>query len=297
MTESTVTFEADAIGGTPKGWTATKTGRGDPRWTIEQDQTAPSKSKIVKQSGTATYPLLLKDDTQIQDGFIEVMFKAVAGSEDRAAGIVWRARDANNYYVVPDRVRQRRKIGLVQLLSPARKDKGDLARALIDERNLLLDNDVAEPVQLRCQSFRFSRQRLKLDLGRNDAVDGNQKGGACERRSPLCDELTDLDLLIHREKFGFCGGARWGLSRGCGDNYIYAGHKRQNASHHGPLEASRTGRSFSTQPSWHVFQSTRRRRPEPPSSKGDPAEGQFWWWRRVNPETCSRSQVISNVLD
>jgi len=100
MAESTVTFEADAVGAAPKGWTATKTGRGDPRWTIEQDQTAPSKSKIVKQSGTATYPLLLNDNTQIQDGFIEVMFKAIAGSEDRAAGIVWRARDANNYYVV-----------------------------------------------------------------------------------------------------------------------------------------------------------------------------------------------------
>src|SRR6266576_4836526 len=82
MAESTVTFEADAVGAAPKGWTATKTGRGDQRWTIEQDQTAPSKSKIVKQSGTATYPLLLNDNTQIQDGFIEVMFKAIAGSED-----------------------------------------------------------------------------------------------------------------------------------------------------------------------------------------------------------------------
>jgi hypothetical protein len=30
-----------------------------------------------------------------------VKFKAVAGSQDRAAGIVWRARDANNYYVTP----------------------------------------------------------------------------------------------------------------------------------------------------------------------------------------------------
>ena len=78
----------------------TRTGRGDPKWTIEHDQTAPSKSKIVKQSGQATYPLLLKDDTDIKDGFIEMKFKAVAGSEDRAAGLVWRARDANNYYVV-----------------------------------------------------------------------------------------------------------------------------------------------------------------------------------------------------
>ncbi len=26
-------------------------------------------------------------------------FKALAGAQDRAAGVVWRARDANNYYV------------------------------------------------------------------------------------------------------------------------------------------------------------------------------------------------------
>jgi hypothetical protein len=51
--------------------------------------------KILKQSGRATYPLLLKDDTDIRDGFIETKFKAVAGSEDRAAGLVWRARDPN----------------------------------------------------------------------------------------------------------------------------------------------------------------------------------------------------------
>jgi hypothetical protein len=55
---------------------------------------------VVKQSGRATYPLLLKNDTNIKDGFVEVKFKAIAGSEDRAAGLVWRARDANNYYVV-----------------------------------------------------------------------------------------------------------------------------------------------------------------------------------------------------
>ena len=61
--------------------------------------TAPSKSKVLKQSGRATYPLLLKDDTSIKDGFVEMKFKAIAGSQDRAAGIVWRAKDANNYYV------------------------------------------------------------------------------------------------------------------------------------------------------------------------------------------------------
>src|SRR5262249_23410695 len=81
MEDSTASFEADAIGAAPKGWTATKTGKGDSKWTIEQDKTAPSK--VVKQSGRATYPLLLKEDTNIKDGFIQIKFKAVAGAEDR----------------------------------------------------------------------------------------------------------------------------------------------------------------------------------------------------------------------
>ena len=100
MAGNTVSFESDTVGATPKGWTATSTGRGDPKWTVEQDPTAPSKLKVVKQSGRAAYPVLLNDGTNIKDGFVEVKFKAVAGSEDRAGGLVWRASDANNYYVV-----------------------------------------------------------------------------------------------------------------------------------------------------------------------------------------------------
>jgi len=100
MADNTVSFETDVVGAAPKGWTATLTGTGESRWTVERDPTAPSKSKVLKQSGRATYPLLLKDDANIKDGFIEMKFKAVAGSEDRAAGLVWRARDASNYYVV-----------------------------------------------------------------------------------------------------------------------------------------------------------------------------------------------------
>jgi len=95
-----VNFDSDAAGAAPKGWTLTMTGRGVPKWTVERDDSAPSKGQVLKQSGTATYPLALKDGTTIKDGFVEVKFKAISGSEDRAGGIVWRARDANNYYVV-----------------------------------------------------------------------------------------------------------------------------------------------------------------------------------------------------
>jgi hypothetical protein len=95
-----VDFDGDAIGAPPKGWTLTMTGRGTPKWTVERDDTAPSKGHVLKQSGTATYPLALRDRTSIKDGFVEVKFKPLSGSEDRAAGLVWRAKDPNNYYVV-----------------------------------------------------------------------------------------------------------------------------------------------------------------------------------------------------
>jgi hypothetical protein len=100
MSNHTISFESTRIGAAPEGWSATLTGKGDPKWTVEKDETAPSTFKVIKQSGRATYPLLLKNDTNIRDGFIEVKFKAVAGSQDRAAGVVWRAKDANNYYIV-----------------------------------------------------------------------------------------------------------------------------------------------------------------------------------------------------
>ena len=99
MSNHAISFESNKIGVAPEGWTATLTGSGDPKWTVERDETVPSKSMVLKQSGRATYPLLLKNDSSIKDGFVETKFKAVAGSQDRAAGIVWRAKDANNYYV------------------------------------------------------------------------------------------------------------------------------------------------------------------------------------------------------
>ena len=99
MSNHAISFESNQTGVAPEGWTVTLTGSGDPKWTVESDETAPSKAKVLRQSGRATYPLLLKDDSNIKDGFVEVKFKAVAGSQDRAAGIVWRAKDANNYYV------------------------------------------------------------------------------------------------------------------------------------------------------------------------------------------------------
>jgi hypothetical protein len=95
----TINFDKADAGKPPAGWTATQTGSGQAKWAIVQDETAPSKPNVLKQSGQATFPVCLKDDTSVTDGFLEVKFKAISGREDQAAGLVWRARDANNYYV------------------------------------------------------------------------------------------------------------------------------------------------------------------------------------------------------
>ena len=65
MSNHAISFESVRTGVAPEGWTATLTGSGDPKWTVEKDETAPSKSKVLKQSGRAIYPLLLKNDTSI----------------------------------------------------------------------------------------------------------------------------------------------------------------------------------------------------------------------------------------
>ena len=98
-TPETANFDTAVTARPPAGWTATRTGSGDARWTIEKDDTAPSKPNVLKQSGAATYPVCFKNDTSVKDGFVEVKFKPLSGKEDQAAGVVWRLKDANNYYV------------------------------------------------------------------------------------------------------------------------------------------------------------------------------------------------------
>src|SRR5213596_1246474 len=95
----TITFDDVKTGGPPPGWTATQTGSGTAKWSVEKDNSAPSKPNVLKQSGQATFPVCFKNDTNIKDGFVEVKFKPVAGKEDQAGGVIWRAQDANNYYI------------------------------------------------------------------------------------------------------------------------------------------------------------------------------------------------------
>ena len=95
----TVNFDSTEPGALPAGWLAGVTGKGSPKWAVASDPTAPSKPHVLKQSGSGTFPWCVKKDAAIENGFVEVKFKPLSGREDQAGGVVWRWKDANNYYV------------------------------------------------------------------------------------------------------------------------------------------------------------------------------------------------------
>src|SRR5436305_14808172 len=97
-------FSKDDIGKVPKGWKAEKTGRGEGSvWKVVADDTAPSKSGVAlaqtAQSPSAVFNLCIAEDTNYTDMEVLVAFKEVRGDKDQGGGIVWRYRDANNYYI------------------------------------------------------------------------------------------------------------------------------------------------------------------------------------------------------
>lgn len=97
-----VNYDAEPIGRVPTGWTVAVTGEGTAEWRVAAEATATGSGRVLAQTGQLPKPgfaLCLRDGSALRDGFVEVRFKTVSGAVDQAAGVVWRARDAANYYV------------------------------------------------------------------------------------------------------------------------------------------------------------------------------------------------------
>lgn len=95
----TITFDTDAPGKLPAAWRQGVTGKGAALWTVRPDASAPSKPNVLQQSATGAFPWCVLSKASVQDGFVEVRFKPLSGSDDQAGGVVWRWKDGDNYYV------------------------------------------------------------------------------------------------------------------------------------------------------------------------------------------------------
>ena len=100
-----MTFDRDKVGSVPRGWKVAETrGQGAPaKWQVTQDDTAPSGSNVVaitsNENRGSTYNLLMAERSRYGDLSITVKVKALTGKQDQGGGPIWRAKDADNYYI------------------------------------------------------------------------------------------------------------------------------------------------------------------------------------------------------
>ena len=101
----TINFDGAKPGNSPPDWTVAMTHKGGaPRWEVRKDGTAPSRPNVFAQTSTdetaGRFPVAIYDKLTLKDGILSVRFKTISGSIDQAAGLVWRYRDPDNYYIV-----------------------------------------------------------------------------------------------------------------------------------------------------------------------------------------------------
>jgi hypothetical protein len=95
----TINFDSYSPGALPAEWVCGVTGSGGSRWIVEPDASSPSKPNVVKQSGVGDFPWCALKSASMEDGYVEVKFKALSGRSDQAGGVMWRWKDGNNYYI------------------------------------------------------------------------------------------------------------------------------------------------------------------------------------------------------
>jgi hypothetical protein len=94
-----ISFDQFNTGALPSSWSAGITGDGKDEWLIIKNGSAPSPHNVLQHRGQATFSWCVKDAPIFKDGSVAVKIRLEAGKEDQAGGLVWRWKDANNYYI------------------------------------------------------------------------------------------------------------------------------------------------------------------------------------------------------
>lgn len=78
-------------------------GGGPSKWQVVRDGSAPTQPYVLAQQTSAdsaeASPLAILDVLAVRDGDISVRLKPLTGHSDQSGGLVFRYRDANNYYL------------------------------------------------------------------------------------------------------------------------------------------------------------------------------------------------------
>jgi len=101
----TTDFNSAKVGEAPSGFSTALTGRGRPgKWVVTKDEASPNQGNVLAQTDADTtsyrFPVCIYDGLTAKDVDVTMKFKPISGKEDQGAGIVWRYRDKDNYYIV-----------------------------------------------------------------------------------------------------------------------------------------------------------------------------------------------------
>lgn len=103
-TTETANFDTEIYGRTPAGWFAAARPGAPPAWRIIKDPSAPTQPYVLAHvpppGGGNPLSVAILEGPEARDGEISVKFKALSGGAEQKAGLVWRYRDAGNYYFV-----------------------------------------------------------------------------------------------------------------------------------------------------------------------------------------------------
>ena len=97
-----IDFSDGEVGQAPKGFEFGHTAKtGAPgRWVVQAEGSNKYLVQTDADSTRARVPVAVLSDVSAADVDRSVRFKPVSGRIDQAAGLVWRYRDENNYYIV-----------------------------------------------------------------------------------------------------------------------------------------------------------------------------------------------------
>jgi hypothetical protein len=97
-----ITFDTDDPGRPPTGFAFVLTGQGRPGvWLVRKDDAAHGNVLVQTDTDPTAdrFPVAVYNDFSARDVDLTVQFKPVSGRGDQGAGLVWRYRDPNNYYL------------------------------------------------------------------------------------------------------------------------------------------------------------------------------------------------------
>lgn len=96
-----IDFSMDKPGEAPRNVTTALTGNGNPgKWVVLKDGAGNVLAQTDEDATSYRFPLAIFDQLTAKDADISVRFKPVSGRKDQAAGLVWRLKDKDNYYIV-----------------------------------------------------------------------------------------------------------------------------------------------------------------------------------------------------